>query len=549
MKPLPERSNLDHLKRQAKDLLRLYRNQDSGALARFRDALPAAAGKSDSQIIASGLRLHDAQSCVAREYGFPSWEELRSFVAARRESAARSPGEPLTHWLRLTYSGELAGATHRARPAAAARWLAETPSLAEHLERDPFVACAAGDEPAVRKHLAADASWINRPGGPLALPPLVAVTHSSLLRLPEFHDGLLRCARLLLEAGADPNQSVGSRWPPASLSHPSSEHRLSALYGAAGLNHDPELTRLLLAAGADPNDGESLYHSLEDPECTRLLLAAGARIKGSNAMYRVLDLENVAVLEMLLSAGGDPNEPALFGPATADFGSPLLWGIRRRRSPAHIQALLRAGANPAARTAHGVSAYRLALQFGLTQVAALLQQAGGADELSLHEQLIAACARGSESDARGILSQHPGILAKLSESELRLLPDLAEAGAVEAVKAMVRIGWPIAARGGDWQATALNLAVFRGDPELTRFLLEHGASWTEQHGFGDDVSGTLSWASCNEPLAGGDWLGCAQALVEHGMPRAARDPETPGCVLMEGRRKRFSEEVTDFLLE
>ena len=32
---------------------------------------------------------------------------------------------------------------------------------------------------------------------------------------------------------------------------------MSALYGAAGIRHDPELTRALLEAGANPNDGES----------------------------------------------------------------------------------------------------------------------------------------------------------------------------------------------------------------------------------------------------------------------------------------------------
>jgi hypothetical protein len=104
-------------------------------------------------------------------------------------------------------------------------------------------------------------------------------------------------------------------------------------------------------------------------------------------------------------------------------------------------------------------------------------------------------------------------------------------------------------RGGDWNASALNLAVFRGNVALTRFLLEHGASWQEEHGHGDNVCGTLEWASCNEPIENGDWAGCARVLLEHGMPGATLDPENPERVLIAGQRRRFSDEVTDVLLE
>jgi hypothetical protein len=423
--------------------------------------------------------------------------------------------------------------------------LSEAPDL---LGNDSYLACVIGDMDRLQQISRSDPGWVNRAGGPLNLLPLVAVTHSSLLQLPIFRERLHRSARLLLEAGADPNQFVGNRWPPASLTAPS-EDKLSALYGAAGRNHDPILTKILLDAGADPNDGESLYHSLESPACTRLLRESGARISEANALYRVLDLDNLASLRLLLDHGGNPNEPAK-GPPTSDWGHPLLWAIRRRRSPAHAEALLQAGADPGARTPDGVSAYRLALQFGLSNVAQLLQRAGAAEQPSQEEAFIAACTRGDEKEARRLQALRPDLPHSLSQAQLRLLPELAATGCLEAVQVMLRLGWPVSVRGGDWSASALNHAVFIGDPALTLILLEHGASWQEEHGYGDNVCGTLGWASRNEPVEGGDWLGCAEALIAFGMPGA--QPTTPDQlddVIVAGRRHRFSDAVTGILLE
>ncbi len=101
---------------------------------------------------------------------------------------------------------------------------------------------------------------------------------------------------------------------------------------------------------------------------------------------------------------------------------------------------------------------------------------------------------------------------------------------------MVELGWPIDVRGGDWDASALNLAVFRGDADLTAWLLAHGADWRAEHAYHDNVMGTLSFASTTEPVEGGDWLGYARALVAAGVPqpRAAY---------------RFSDEVGDCFTE
>jgi Lon protease-like protein len=79
-KMLPARANLEHLKSQAKDLLEAFRRGDASARERVRDGLPSARGASDQQLSARSFALHDAQSVIAREYGFQSFAELRAAV-------------------------------------------------------------------------------------------------------------------------------------------------------------------------------------------------------------------------------------------------------------------------------------------------------------------------------------------------------------------------------------------------------------------------------------------------------------------------------------
>src|SRR5687768_1597547 len=76
---LPERPNLEQLKRQAKDLLRAALANEPAALAGFR-ALPGAACTSAALPSKPSIALHDAQCVSAREYGFPSWNALRERV-------------------------------------------------------------------------------------------------------------------------------------------------------------------------------------------------------------------------------------------------------------------------------------------------------------------------------------------------------------------------------------------------------------------------------------------------------------------------------------
>ena len=137
------------------------------------------------------------------------------------------------------------------RPAVAL--LAAHPDLTGH---DLACACVAGDAAEVARTLAATPGAVHAPVAPFDWEPILYATFSRLPRAdPGRAAGTRRVARLLLDAGADPNASFNHEgW----LQVP--------LYGAAGILNDADLTRMLIGAGADPNDngtravGEALYH-------------------------------------------------------------------------------------------------------------------------------------------------------------------------------------------------------------------------------------------------------------------------------------------------
>lgn len=91
-KRLPATPSLEHLKRQAKDLLAAHAVGDPAAFQRLREFHPRFEDLDDAAIGAAGLTLSDAQLALAREYGFASWPRLRRRVTA---GAAEAPGSAL----------------------------------------------------------------------------------------------------------------------------------------------------------------------------------------------------------------------------------------------------------------------------------------------------------------------------------------------------------------------------------------------------------------------------------------------------------------------
>ena len=79
-RPLPSRPDLDHLKHQAKDLLRAHAAGDPEASQRIREFHPRFSRSTDAAIRRAKLTLSDAQLAIGREYGFPSWARLKAHI-------------------------------------------------------------------------------------------------------------------------------------------------------------------------------------------------------------------------------------------------------------------------------------------------------------------------------------------------------------------------------------------------------------------------------------------------------------------------------------
>ena len=77
---LPTRPNLEHLRNQAKDLLRAYKSGDPSALARFRESISHYSSLTDDALVRLSLSLGDAQRVAATEYGFANWLHMRRYV-------------------------------------------------------------------------------------------------------------------------------------------------------------------------------------------------------------------------------------------------------------------------------------------------------------------------------------------------------------------------------------------------------------------------------------------------------------------------------------
>lgn len=454
IRQLPARPNLEHLKKQARLLLRESLEGDAAAAERFRDA--------GVQFSAAQPKLSDALHAVAREYGFDTWASLKGHV----ESLSDDPVEALT------------GAV-RANDAALVRQV---------LKRHPVLK-----------------SRLNEPlpGFGFDAPALIgAVNH-----------GNREMVDVLLDAGADIN--ARTRWWAGSFGVFDGDPKLASfliergayvdIHAAARLGLFDRVKELVegdpALVHARGGDGQMPLHFAATVEIAAYLLDHGAEIDARDIDHESTAAQYMAgskswprtdVLRYLISRGAQTDilmaaslgdlelvrkyldaDPALVRVSVSDKYFP-------KRNP-------RSGGSIYNYTfGSGKTPHMIARQFGHEEVFRLLMERS-----ALWLQLIQACEVGDEALVKELMARHPKLMESLTAKARRRMVGTALRNNTEGIRLMLVAGWP-ADVSGDTGQTPLHWAAWHGNVAMVRELLRHHAPLEAQE---DEYKATpLGWA-------------------------------------------------------
>ena len=467
-KQLPPRPNLDQLKHQAKELQR-----------------------------SAQIPLHEAQTRIAREYGFKSWNALHDHV----EAVTLEFDAALAEFLEAATDG---------RRDRAERMLALYPKIAT---ANLHTALVLGDANAVDARLERDPSLATKPGGQRGWEPIHYVCYTSMAHdSPERSAGLAAIARRLIALGADPN----TRFP--WLHH---NVRRPVLWGASRHAQSLPLVAALLDAGADPNDGVTLplAASAGDIPVLEVLRAHGANVDqawatdGATSLYAILNWSRTPEgVVWLLEHGADPN--GVF----AENGETPLHVVARAWDVPLAEAMVAHGAEIGRQRADGRTPYAVAELNGNRTVADWLLAHGAAPELPEVDRLVAACSRGDRKTADALLARNPDLRSKLTEDHYLAFHQAAERGDVPALEVMLACGFDPNRPDAGIGKTALHSAAMEGWPDAVRVLLAHGAS---VHVRDREFKGQpLIWAAegSRQGREGRDFAAVGKLLLDAGSP-------------------------------
>ena len=485
MADLPARPSLNHLRREARDLLRAAQAGDSAAAGRIA-------------AVSAAPTLGGAQLAVAREYGFASWARLKAADEARTTDLARQ-------------ADKFVEASIRDWTGLAGRMLAANPELAGY---SFATAVVLGDAARVRAELTRDPSLATRVDARTGWTALHAACASQWNRFdPPRAIGLLEVARLLLDAGADPvghapgRPGRGGGWTPLRC----------AVAGAT----NPQIVALLLERGAVPDDHDLYLAGFggDEHESLRLMLAHVPDVAGvaEMALAAPISQNDTEGVRLLLEAGADPRRylDDDGAPASAAYEA-----IESGCSAELLELLLAHGAPPGRPGREGRSPYVLARLQGRTDLADVLLRYGAADDTTDTERFLAALQHADRDAVQEQLAESPGLLNRLTgEQQAAALIRAAETGRPAALALMLDLGFPVDAPSNDHGGTALHAAAYSGSADAVRLLIDRGANLEARDATWD--SPPLDWAavgSGERPATNPspDWVAAVRALLEAG---------------------------------
>ncbi len=289
---LPSNPNLDHLKHQAKDLLRERAARTLAFAQRLREFHPRFGRSSDTEIFDARLRLSDAQLTIAREYGFPSWARLKRHVEKptlcdRLDLPHQQRIEDATfrRAVELLDAGDAAGlpAHLNQHPSLVLQQIVfeggnyfRNPTLLEFVAENPV------------RHGALPANIVDVTKVILDAGPSLSAKNETLMlvstgSMPREGRVQLPLIHLLCDYGADANGAVQ----------------------AAALHGEFEAVDALIGRGARMD--LPLAAALGRTEDTRRLLAAASSEDRHLALSSAANFGHVEIVRMLLDAGEEPD--------------------------------------------------------------------------------------------------------------------------------------------------------------------------------------------------------------------------------------------------
>ena len=280
--------------------------------------------------------------------------------------------------------------------------------------------------------------------------------------------------------------------------------------------HCVAVAETLISAQADPNDGESLYHACEQNNLGLLDVLAKGGLKPDDISYcrkHAMDYRWDEGIRWFLAQGADPNA---VHPSASETS--LHWAVKRGCSVEIISDLLKAGADPSAKTTTGQSAFLgivgytpldFALRLGRSDVASVLAAHGTIESnFSDYDKFVIGVANGRE---QGRLSDVEVFVEALTENDKTLVSHVAQLRNWDAVPLMVELGWPVNAVG--WMgATPLYWTLCFGETHMVEYLLKHGASMKAVGGYFKNPLHTVIHCQWGKD---GDWEGSLECLLQH----------------------------------